>query len=207
MTSWIKYKNGVFGGVYEGDEIRWPRKGKEDIVLDLNTDDQVLFTYGILRLKKEDPAFPNRPYRKFGPKYEFVHDGKAEVVEKWEYLYDSFDDIKRNKIHEWYMNKDTIAQHGVTYNGRKYDIRFRNVGYLSMLGNLISLNEYPEDFHFFDSEGNVFPFSKEDCIGLIKEIATAFVKLEEKSMAEYKHIVSIKDIDELCAYQVQQPSS
>jgi len=203
MTNyWIKYKNGSFGGIYEGDEIRWPRKDKEDIVLDLNTDDQILFTYGILRLKKEEPAFPNRPHQKRGPIYRFVNDGKAEVTETWDYIYDSFDDIKRSKVDEWFWKKDTITERGVTFNGRKFDCRYRNICHLAVLASLIPVDEYPKDFEWFDADGNTFLLPKEDCIGLLKATALTIKNLETEAMKEYKYINSIKDIDELLAYKV-----
>lgn len=200
-TYWIKYKNGSFGGVYEGDEIRWPRKNKEDIVLDLNTDDQVLFTYGILRLKKEEPAFPNRPHKRTGPVYRFVNDGKAEVVETWDYTYDTFDQIKQSTLEDWFHDKDTISSRGVEYNGRKYDCRFRNLSHLAVIASLIPLGEYPENFEWFDADGNTFLFPKEDCIGLLKTTASTIVKLEEEALVEYKRINDIKDIDELISYK------
>lgn len=200
MRKWIKYKNGQFGGVYEGDSIEY---GFEDnkITIDENTSDQDLFSMGILRLNPWKNPFPGRPCQvNRGPKYEFVNDGSAEVNEVLDVKFDTFEQIRADKIDQWYMNKDGIHKQGVYYKGRYFDCRFRNMSHLSIMSSLIPLGKYPKDFHWFDSEGERFPLSEEDCIGILEAFADAVVDIETKSYKVYKEIMAINDIDELIAY-------
>ena len=200
MRKWIKYKNGQFGGVYSGDSIEY---GFEDnkITIDENTSDQDLFSMGILRLNPWKNPFPGRPHRtNRGPKYEFVNDGSAEVNEVYDVIFDTFEEIRDMKIDIWYQNKDGIHKQGAYYNGRHFDCRFRNMSHLSIMSSLIPLGKYPKDFHWFDSKGEKFPLSEEDCIGVLEAFAQAVVEIETKSYKIYNEIMAINDIDELIAY-------
>ena len=67
MPKWIGYKNGQFRGVYEGDSVTFTfgkdKNGKpREYIVTPETEDQVLFTIGCLRLKESKPKYPNRPY-------------------------------------------------------------------------------------------------------------------------------------------------
>tara|TARA_R100001015_G_C4634818_1_gene202243 strand:+ start:6826 stop:7503 length:678 start_codon:yes stop_codon:yes gene_type:complete len=200
MRHWIKYKNGRFGGVYQGDSIEY---GFEDdkITIDENTSDQDLFSLGILRLNKWKAEFPNRPYKiQHGPKYEFVNDGSAEVNEVFDIRYETFEEIRNIKIDTWYMNKDGIHKQGVYYNGRHFDCRFRNMSHLSILASMIPLGKYPENFEYFDSKGERFLFPEEDCIGLLEAFTKMIVDLETSTYKVFNEIMAINDIDELIAY-------
>lgn len=193
MTRWIAYKNGKFGAVYYGDEIEYG-----DQILNKDTPDQILFTVGVLRLKEIPPEFPDLPrYIVQGPIYEFASDGVAEVTERFEYRYETLEEIRDKKINEWYVSKDKLLRNGITYKGARYDLRFRNISYLALLSSLIVNDQYPENFDWFDADGNVVPLSKEDCIGLIKEATQKIVHLETTATKMLKKIEGIADIHEL----------
>lgn len=198
MKKWISYKNGQFGAVYPGDEIEYG-----DMVINESTPDQVLFTIGILRVREIPPEFPDIPhYIVQGPIYEFANDGVAEVTERFELRYKTLQDIKDEKLNEWYISKDNLLRNGVTYKGARYDLRFRNISYLALLSSLIVNDQYPEDFNWFDAEGNVVPLSKDDCLGLIKEATQKIVHLETTATKMLKKIEGITDIHELIKTEI-----
>lgn len=198
MKKWIAYKNGQFGAVYHGDEIEYG-----DDVINESTPDQTLFTIGILRLKEIPPEFPDLPrYVVQGPIYEFAGDGVAEVTERFVYRYETLQEIRDRKINEWYLSKDNLLREGVTYKGARYDLRFRNISYLALLASLITNDQYPENFDWFDGDGNVVPLSKEDCLGLIKEATAKIVQLEAAATKMLKKIEGITDVHELIKTEI-----
>ncbi len=204
MPRWIRYKNGEFGGVYEGETITF-KFGDEPYVVTPETDDQILFTIGCLRLKKSEPAHKNRPYHiKMGPHYVFANDGSAEVTETWDYDYHEFEDVKRLKLDEWHRRKDRFLCSGIKWEGRSFDMRYRNLSHLSILAALIRTGSYPENFEWFDADGNTFPLNEEQCISLMLATATQIKDLEVSFLEEFKYINSIVDIDELCNYQFKE---
>ncbi len=211
MPKWIGYKNGQFRGVYEGDSVTFTfgkdKNGKpREYIVTPETEDQVLFTIGCLRLKESKPKYPNRPYSIIGhgPRYEFVNDGKAEVVETYHYEYHGFQQVLKAKIDDWFIHKDYVLSYGIKWNGRRFDMRYRNIAHLSLLASLIPLGEYPENFEWFDADGNTFLLDAKDCTALLRTAAICIKNLEISFLEEYKHINSIIDIDELIAYQFKQ---
>jgi len=198
MSRWIAYKNGQFGAVYHDEKLEF-----DQITLDESTPDQMLFTVGILRLTTIPPEFPDIPhYIVQGPIYEFVGDGTATVTERFIYRYTTFEEIRQQKIQEWYVSKDNVLRKGVAYNGAIYDLRFRNISYLSLLSSLIVNDQYPDNFKWFDVDGNVVTLNKNDCLELIKLAAQKIVRMETKATTMLKKLEGITDIHELMRIEI-----
>jgi hypothetical protein len=193
MQRWIEFKQGRFGGIFLSESLSY-----NGHLVDENTHDEILLELGVLRLKEVPPEFPDLPYViTEGPIYKLAEDGSAEVYENFTYRYETIEEIRQRKLNEWYIGKDRSLREGVTYNGSRYDLRFRNISYLSLLSTLISNDKYPEDFEWFDAEGNITPLSKEDCLGLIKEAIKKIYQLEISAVKKLKKIEGITDIREL----------
>lgn len=193
MRRWIKFKDGKFGGVYEGDTLNW--FGKE---IDESTDDATLFDLGVLRLEERGPEYPDIPHYKVrGPFYELDSNGRATAVEKFEWVYESFDEIKRAKIHQWYMSKDTYMRRGVLYGGRQYDMRFRNISYLALISSMISSGTFPEKFEWFDSSGNLVNLTQDQMEGLIVSAIDMIRSTEMAAQKKLNQLNLITDIKEL----------
>lgn len=198
MKHWIRFANGQLGGIYEGEEIKFG-----EYTINSKTPDSVLFEIGVLRLKIIGPEFPDIPHIiTQGPIYEFATDGTPEVTQKYIYKYITLEDLRREKIQKWYFEKDRLLREGLTYNGRTYDMRFRNIAYLTLLATLINNNRYPIDFKWFDREGNTFVLEKEECLNLIEKAITLIINIEGKAQKILNKINSITDLHELSTLDI-----
>lgn len=196
MQRWIRYLDGQFGGVYVGDIIEIG-----DYRLDKDTPDEILFEAGVLRLVGEPPEHPDVPYTIIqGPFFKISEDGSATVTERYTYRYETFEEIKRYKMQEWYFAKDIILKDGLTVGNITYDLRFRNLAYLSIMSTLIASGKFPENFHWFDVSGNRVLLSKDDCLELIEAAALFILDLETRAGETLKALEAITDRDELARF-------
>lgn len=193
MQRWIRYLDGQFGGVYLGDVIEIG-----DYRLDENTPDEILFEAGVLRLVGELPEHPDVPHTIIqGPFFKISEDGSATVTERYTYRYETFEEVKQQKMQEWYLAKDISLKDGLTVGNVTYDLRFRNLSYLSIMSTLIASGKFPDDFHWFDVNGNRVPLSKDDCLELIEASARFILDLETRAGETLKQMEAITDRDEL----------
>ena len=198
MSHWVRYLNGQLGGIYEGEEIKFG-----DHILNSKTPDDVLFEIGVLRLKIIEPEFPDIPHIIVqGPIYEFAKDGTPTVTQRYVYEYINIEELRREKMQSWYYQKDQLLRNGLEYNGRVYDMRFRNIAYLTLLATLINNNRYPEDFKWFDKSGSTFLLSKEDCLNLIEKAIALIITIEQKAQLILNKIESTTDLKELANLDV-----
>ena len=81
-----------------------------------------------------------------------------------------------------------------------YDLRFRNLSYLSIMSTLIASGNFPKDFHWFDVSGNRVPLSKDDCLELIGATARFILDLETRAGETLRQMEAITDRDELSRF-------
>jgi hypothetical protein len=198
MQKWIEFKDGKFWGVWQGDVLEYAGN-----IVDANTTDSELFAMGLLRLTELPNEYANTPGVVLtGPIYELAVDGSANVTIRYDCHIHPFDEIKRRKLQELFFAKDEWLKDGVTYNGHVFDLRFRNIAYLSILATLITSGKYPEDFYWFDQDGNVVPLPADDCLGLIEAAANCIVDVEQRAIAALQELEQYTEVEQLLAHNI-----
>lgn len=198
MQKWIEFKDGKFWGVWQGDFIEYNGN-----LVRTDTPDNELFAIGLLKLTEVPNEYQNLPgVTVTGPVYELATDGSANVTMRYEHHVAPFDEIKRQKLQELFFAKDEWLKDGVTYNGHVFDLRFRNIAYLSILSTLINSGKYPEEFYWFDRDGNVVPLPQEDCLGLIEAAAIGIVDVEKRASDALRELEQYTEVDQLLAHNI-----
>lgn len=198
MQKWIEFKDGKFWGVWQGDVLEY-----NSHLVQTDTPDSKLFEIGLLRLNEMPNDYLGIPGVVLtGPIYELATDGSANVNMRYEYHVAPFDEIKRQKLQELFFAKDEWLKDGVTYNGHVFDLRFRNIAYLSILSTLIASGKYPEDFYWFDRNGNVVLLPADDCLGLIEAAAICIVDVEKRASDALRELEQYTEVEQLLAHNM-----
>lgn len=193
----IKCVGGEMSAVYEtGEKGYIPHKG---VRVTEDTSDEVLFSIGLRVLKKELSKDPKATITR-GPFYRPAEDGTATAFEYYQYFSPSLESLRQDKLFLHYGSKDAVMQEGTSYKGYKFDLRFRNICYMTMMLSLINNDTYPEDFSWYTTDGEVVPLSKEECMQFIKLALEKIKVLELESIEVLKKMRSINNVEELSKF-------
>jgi hypothetical protein len=190
----IKCVGGEMSAVYEtGDKGYITHKGvqvSEDIP------DEVLFSIGLRRLETEEPTTPNAQIVA-GPFYRPSEDGSATAIQYHQFSVPDLNTLRAEKLAEHYAGKDMVMQKGINYKGNNFDLRFRNICYMTLMLSLVNNDALPEDFTWYTTEGELVPMSKEECVTFITLVVGKVKELELKSIEVLKKMNAIDNVDDL----------
>lgn len=200
---WIKYLNGRFSAVYEGDSCR--ANGYE---VDLDTPDDKLWEAGILRLYEEEDIEVKDPklvkHKISGPYYILDTTGKAAAVEKWEWAYDTFEAIQESLLNDLFKSRDFALKDGIEFKGHIFDMRFRNLSYISIISTLINNDRFEDDFTWADKDGKLVEFTKDEFLDFSLEVANKIRKLEYNFGLIQEEIMNIDNSYDLQNYSIYE---
>jgi hypothetical protein len=192
---WIRFKDGQFGPLYIGDEINY-----FGTVLNQETPDEVLIDIGVYRLIQFSM---DTPYTMItGPTYRLDGTGKALVYEEFEVYQHTIEDVKRNKTQELFSNRAAYLQNKFHFNGKTYDLRFRNLSYLAILSTLINNDRYPENFVWTTVDNEAISINKNEALDLIEQTAVFISDLEQKLIIMRQNLDALTDITEIANFDV-----
>lgn len=192
---WIKFKNGQFGPMYLGDEIDY-----FGTVLNHETPDEVLINIGVYRLIQFSMDTPHTILS--GPTYRLDNSGKPLVYENFEVNQYTIEEVKRIKKQEIFFAKDEYLKNRFDFNGKLYDLRFRNLAYLSIIAILIHNDRYPEEFLWPTADNIIVRLDKNEALDLIEKVALFISDLEQKSILVIERLNAISDITEAANFNV-----
>jgi hypothetical protein len=176
---WIKFVNGKFSAVYRGDKIN-----ANGYTVTVDSTDEELFEAGILRLYSEEDLDPVDPELDRvivgGPFYTLDPNGKAAAIERWQWAYEDIEEIKFNLIQSGYNMRDQLLKDGVEFKGHTFDLRFRNLSYMSLIATLINNDKFEESFSWYSSDGKLVEFTKEEFLEFFYKITTEIRDMEHK---------------------------
>jgi hypothetical protein len=180
--------------VYEaGDKGYITHKGVE---VTEDTPDDVLFSIGLRRLETELSEDPKAQIVS-GPFYRPAEDGTATAIQHYKYFVPDLESLRQDKISEHHISKDQVMGKGISYKGNNFDLRFRNMCYITMMLSLINNDSYPEDFTWYTTDGDVVPMPKKECMTLIALVLDKIKGLELKSIEILKKMKAIDNVDDL----------
>lgn len=202
IRKWIKVHNEKdLGPIIHSDENGI--LNFENQIFDENTSDEILIKHNMYKLietilpdRNEIPYVITRP-----PIYKIAQDGTMSVFEEIEYKIIDIEDIRREKIQDLYYDKDRLLKEGVEYNGKNFDLRFRNLAHLSIISTLINFKKFPENFKWFTKDGELVSMSESDMLELIQKAAHKILEIEEKAGKVNNKISEIKDLSELFKFE------
>ena len=198
---WVRYSDGVFSAEYCDAEIEYC--GHK---LNGSTRDDLLWELGVFRVKPYDFSQHKHMFYKAKrqqQRFTLCPRGKAEATEAFwihEFSHGDVMDIHLSEINE---QKDALFLHGFTYGNHVFDLRFRHISYMSLLGLRANNNSIPDDFEWFDRDGNLVPMNQETVINFVAKMTDYIKDVELRTHKVIKEMSGIEDLVELANYKVQ----
>lgn len=200
-ANWVRYYDGRFTAEYQGEEIEFFGH-----VLNANTRDDLLWELGVLRVEPYDFSQHKTSFfraRRKDPRFVLHSSGKPIARENFivhEYTREDIMEIHINALNE---QKDLAFLTGYKYGNHTFDLRFRHISYMSLLGLRASHDAIPDDFEWFDQDGNLVPMSQDTVVDFVSKMTDYIRKVEVTAHGILNEMAKIDDLVELAHYEVK----
>ena len=198
---WVRYMDGRFTAEYVDPVINF-----HGHILDENTYDSKLWELGILRVvpfnfDKYKHTF-HKAYR-MDPRYRLAGDGSPNAIEHFEVHEFGKEEIMSYKQDHLDWAKDVIWARGFEFGNRHYDLKFRNIAYISLLGLRASHNDIPEDFEWYDSSGRTVIMNEKTMVKFCKHVTDYVRKVESNAIQYLNYLETIEDLVQLANLRLE----
>lgn len=198
--SWVRYMDGRFTAEYSDEIINF-----HGHTLGPDTYDDKLWEVGVLRVvpfnfEKYKHKF-HKAYR-MDPRYRLAGDGRPLAIENFEVKEYERHDIMSHKNDTLNWCKDLIFAKGFNFRNRNFDLRFRQISYISLLGLRASHNDIPEDFEWYDAEGQTVTMNKETLVAFCREVTDYVRKVEQGALRYLNKLEKIDDLVQLANLRI-----
>jgi hypothetical protein len=197
---WVRYNDGCFTAEYHTEEIDFFGH-----VLNKDTRDDLLWELGVLRVEPYDFSVHKHTFFKAvrnQPRFVLHASGRPIAREDFTVHVHTRGDVMDVHLNTLNQQKDIVFLRGFKHNNHTFDLRFRHISYMSLLGLRASHNNIPEDFEWFDMDGNIVPMNQDTVVDFCGKITDYIRKVELTAHEILNEMAKIEDLVELAHYEV-----